>query len=451
MIKLHQSILSFVFTMAFVFVQSQEWDVDIYYQDSVGLELKVQPNYDYNSEYAITFPKGIVDYNEPSNVLRFDSKSGESHKVNDSFTLNSSNTKFTYQLTLGDSSAMAHLAYLEYGAIRLVNLEEILFTCDKDVTLNIRFHQDEKVYDLGSKDLKLWKANPTPLVPMKALQVINQVSVFTNLPNDDLSKLIEETLVDFSYFDTPVDLVLLFGADSVNSSGTFFEDFGLVYVDAKTSGEHPNYTIQQELLKSLYRGLSPYGIYPEEALRNIEQNWLAEASPEYLSLKFMLKHDMLGAEDFLALMSEKVGEQTKYFGTSLAEMSKEVYRNSAYLDVFESKGCIASWFLDLRLFELTNGQVASEDLIFGKFGTLDDETQLLVSDALFDMEKDLVSNSEEFPMPAYLNPFGLRLNRNSGSPFQGKEDLTAKLGPQFVVDKSASNEQKMLWKRFATE
>ena len=446
-----RNLLTLMFLFSLLVSQAQLWKATVSYVDQDHLEVNVEPNYTYQKQYRISFPKGIIEYNRKSTFRAFNSISGEFEKLNPSFELNPQYTKFSYHVDLGDSANIALQAYLDYGPVQLANWAEILFESDKDIQLAISFQHSDKIYDVGSKDLKAWKLNPSPILPMKLVEVTNQVSCYSNLPNGSLTELLKETLQDFSYLKKPIDLVILFGDDSLDAAGTFFTDWAIVYIDSKTTGENPNFTIQQQVLKQLFRAVSPYNINPEEALRNINQNWLAEATPEYLSLKFMLRKGLLSADEFLNIMERKMVVAAGYAGISLDEMSSEIYRNSDYLEAFQSKGCIASWLLDLRLFELTDGQVASEDLIFGNFGALDEDMQLLVSDALFDMEKELVSNELAMPMNAYLNGFGLSCQQAEDLLVRDEDQGELMSGFKIVFDNSAVDEQKSRWKRFASE
>jgi len=95
--------------------------------------------------------------------------------------------------------------------------------------------------------------------------------------------------------------------------------------------------------------------------------------------------------------------------------------------------------------------VASEDLIFGNFGALDEDMQLLVSDALFDMEKELVSNELAMPMNAYLNGFGLSCQQAEDLLVRDEDQGELMSGVKIVFDNSAVDEQKSRWKRFASE
>lgn len=446
-----RNLLTLMFLFGLFVSQAQVWKATVSYVDQDHLEVNVEPNYAYQNLYRISFPKGIIEYNRKSTFQAFNSLSGEFEKLNPGFELNPQYTKFSYQVDLGDSTNIALQAYLDYGPVQLANWAEILFESDKDIQLAISFQQADKSYDLGNKDLKAWKLNPTPILPMKLVEVIDQVSCYSNLPNEDLAKLLKETIQDFSYLKKPIDLVILFGNDSLDAAGTCFTDWAIVYIDSKTSGENPSYTIQQQVLKQLFKTVSPYDIYPEEALRNISQNWLAEATPEYLSLKFMLRKELLSADEFLTIMERKMFLAAGYAGISLEEMSGEIYRNSEYLQAFQSKGCIASWLSDLRLFELSDGQVAWEDLIFGNFGALDDDMQLLVSDALFDMEKELVSSKLALPVNAYVNGFGLTCHQAEDLLVGDEDQGELMRGFKIVSDNSAVGEQKSRWERFASE
>lgn len=442
---------SFIFILLGVGISAQEWDVKVeYLTQSDKLHVEVTPNYEYNLYYTVFFPPSVLNQNIKDSIIVYGRTKTPSF-VESPFELGPNNSKFSYIIDLKKVTNVPTSAYLNYGDIQIANWEEILFDSDKGLTLHIEFVKEKKVYDLGTQSLSAWKSNPSKIIPTKLFMALNNIKITTSIGNDEVGKMLEETLADFKYFIRPTELILLFAAEGLPSGGVFYDDLAIVYVDSKTSGEDPEFNMKKTILHELYHGVSPYEIYPEADARDIGQNWLSEATPEYLSIKYMLQHKMIKDKEFLEIMERKMRIGTRFNGLSLELMSSEVYRNSEYYQAFYSKGCVAFWLLDMKLFEMTDGTVKAIDLINGVYTNLDEQTQLQISNVMHDMEQELVFNVGPFPMNKYLSSFGLLYEKQIVLPYRKKSETAQVRRENITFNKLANGEQKSLWKRFISE
>jgi predicted metalloprotease with PDZ domain len=307
------------------------------------------------------------------------------------------------------------------------------------------------MFDLGAKELNAWKANPSQILPMKTFLAVNNIKISSNIKNAELAEILSETLADFKYFARPTELVLLFAADSLSSGGVFYDDLAIVYIDSKTSGEDAEFNMQKTILHELYHGVSPYEIYPELEARELDKNWLSEATPEYLSLKYMLKNKLIKEEYFLSIMEQKMRIGKRFRGLSLDVMSSQVYRNSNFYAAFYSKGCVAFWLLDLKLYEMTDGKIEAIDLINGAYPNLNENTQLQIRNVMTNMEQELIFNIGPFPINKYISSYGLRYDKQIVLPFKKKSETAEVRSENITFNKAANGEQKSLWKRFTAE
>jgi hypothetical protein len=430
-------------------LNAQDWQVKVFDQDSSRLLIEVYPDFTFNKNYLITFPPSLINQNRVDSI--FLGKLKTSPLKESSFMINAEQVMFSYQLRINANKYIAYNACLDYEELFLANWQEILFHADKDARLSVEWIKGSYKLAIGTKYLSEWRAQPSNLISTRIFLDINNIKVFTNTPDENLSKLLSETLEDFQFLSKPFNLYLIFDNDSIASSGVSFEDISIVYIDSKTGSLNPQLQIQQLMLRELFHAYSPYHISPELEVRNIDKNWLSEALPEYLSLKYLLQNDHIDADAFLAIMEEKMRVTEQFNGLSLDYMSQEIYRNDSYWNAFRSKGCIAVWLLDLKLIEITSGELTAIDLIKGQFSSLDERAQLEIQNIMHVMEEDLVFNSEPFMMNKYLNPSGINYERKGRLPNKLKRPSAAAEESKLNKNEEASDEQKSLWKRFTSE
>ena len=430
-------------------LNAQDWQVKVFDQDSSRFLIEVYPDFTSNKNYLISFPPSLINQNRVDSI--FLGKSKISMLPESSFMLNAEQVMFSYQLRINMDKYIANNACLDYEELFLVNWQEILFHADKDVPIALEWIEGEVKLALGTKYLSEWRSKPSNLVSTKIFLEINNIKVFTNTPGENLSKLLTETLEKFQFLSRPLNLYLIFDDDSIASSGVSFENISIVYIDSKMGSQNPQLQIQQLLLRELFHAYSPYHISPEREVRNIDKNWLSEALPEYLSLIYLLQNDHIDDDAFLAIMEQKMRITEQFNGLSLDYMSQEIYRNDSYWNAFRSKGCLAVWFLDLKLIEITSGELTAIDLIKGQFSNLDETAQLGIQNIMHVMEEDLVFNSSPFMMNKYLIPSGISYKRKGPLPNKFERSSADAKEFELIKNEEASDEQKSLWKRFTSE
>lgn len=429
-------------------LNAQDWQVKVFDQDSSRFLIEVYPDFTSNKNYLITFPPSLINQNRVDSI--FLGKSKNSALTESSFMIYAEQVMFSYQLRINMNKYIASNACLDYEELFLVNWQEILFQADKDARIALEWIEGEVKLALGTNYLSEWRVKPSNLGSTKMFLEINNIKVFTNTPSQNLSKLLIETLEEFHFLSKPLNLYLIFDDDSIASSGLSFEDISIVYIDSKMGSLNAQLQIQQLMLRELFHAYSPYHISPELEVRNIDKNWLSEALPEYLSLIYLLQNDHIDEDTFLAIMEEKMRMTEQFNGLSLDYMSQEIYRNDSYWNAFRSKGCIAVWFLDLKLLEITSGELTAIDLIKGQFSNLDEKSQVEIQNIMHVMEEDLVFNSAPFMMNKYLIPSGISYERKSRLPNKLKKSIAVAEESKLIKNEEASDEQKSLWKRFTS-
>jgi predicted metalloprotease with PDZ domain len=337
---------------------------------------------------------------------------------------------------------------LNYGTIQLANWQEILFDCDVDVKLNIEFEKDAQHYDLGVKRLSEWKVSPSKILPTKTLVNVNRINVACNLSSKELQTQIEQTLKPFNYLAKGTDVVIIFANDSMASGGIRYPNLSIVYIDAKTSDSNPKFALQHTLLHELFHSIIPYEINPEEDAEAILENWLAEAVPEYFSLRCLLKNGLITESEFITQMEQKLRTAVKFDGKSLQDMSLNIYRNATYYEAFYSKGCIALFLADLDLYRASKGEFTISDLIIGKFPDLNEEQQAFITQVMYDLEQAIVVNPNSFALNKYLEAYGWLYQKQVVLPYKVGSKTAEIRKENIVMNKTANIEQKSLWEGF---
>ncbi len=437
------------------FAFGQTWKVEVVHVDSLqALHVSVTPDYVLTKEHEVFFQENFLKQNEISNLKVGKLVDGEiKYTVAKSpLLLNPAMLRFEYLVDLKNSDNIPTKAYLAYKQTLIANWDEILFSSEKALLLSIDFYrseqEDEEAIVLGTNSLDNWKKDPSVLLPLKVLVEINNISVYSNLPNKNLSDLMEKTLANFNYFEEDFSLYVLFGNDSSQTGGAYYDKSAIVYIDAKNSDPDFPYVIEHVVLHELFHGLSPYEIRPEMEAKLLDKNWLAEATPEYLSLKYMVKYKIISEKVFLEVMESKLRIAERFAGISLNDMALEVYRNPSYYQAFYSKGAVALFLLDLQLYKESNGLVNIQDLISGSFPELSEEMQLSLNSLLTDMEQDLVYNENAFPINKVFVDFGLLYEKRVVLPFNENTEKAEIRKENISFNKMSNTEQKARWQGF---
>jgi len=445
-----KAVLSFF--LFFIFAQAQHWDAKVTYDKTDSTELlivHVMPIYEIMDTFEIDFSKSILAQNDKENLELWKMQEGVFEKVRAQVPFLSVNKEgFSYEIDLMKSQHIPSKAYLNYGSIQIANWQEILFDCAANVELDIVFLKDSKRYELGVKSLEEWKSNPTKILPSKTILQLNKINVSSNLASKELQQELEKVLNGFIYLQQAQDVVLIFANDSLPSGGISYPKLAIVYLDAKTSDSNPKLAFQHTLLHELFHYVSPYQIHPEREATWMDKNWLAEATPEYLSLLYLLKNGLITEAVFIEQLEQKLRTATKFDGESLNDMALDVYRNVAYYEAFYSKGCIALFLLDLKLYMESEGKISVLNLILGNFPDLNEERQLFISNLMYEEEQALIYNEGCFAFNQYLAPFGWLYQKQIVLPYLNTSETAALKKENIILNKMASAEQKDLWEGF---
>lgn len=443
-----KAILIVLFCYAYAYAQT--WETTVVYDDSLQtLMVTVEPQYPIET-YQVSFTQNIFqdraikDFHIGKNVKG----EWQYEPVKGTFNINESIGKFYYTVDLKQSTNVPTQAIIEFSPILLANWSEILFALDMPADLSISFIREDKKMSLGIKSLEEWKLDPTAILPIKTLVQVNNISIYTNLQHENLSKLMTKTLANFTYFEEDFDLFVLFGNDSSKTGGAFYENAAVVYIDALASDPKSPFVIEQVVLHELFHGVSPYDMRPEMEAHYLDKNWLAEATPEYLALKYLLNNELITEIQFLETMESKLRLSQRFSGLSLNDMSFEVYRNPSYFQAFYTRGAVALFLLELELYKTSNGALNVIDIVTGDFPDMSEGEQVRISNILSGLEQDLVYNENDLPMNKYLVDFGLIYEKRVVLPFNENSETAEVRKENISFNKVATAEQKSRWKGF---
>lgn len=430
-----------------------EWKLKLTWNelDTVA-KVEVYPTAVGNSKLEVYFDYNILDQNRKGDFLvsilkDTDGDDIKKEKQKAPLEVSSHVQSFTYKVNLESSSHVPSKGVLVYGNLALLNWSEILFKSNDSLDLDIEVEIKGKIYDLGSKPLNNWHSEISQLAEPKPILLINNISIYSNNNSKELKELLSKTLEDFKYLSDKKDVFLFFGEDSLPSAGQNFKDLSVIYIDTKNKNSYlPE--MQKILVHELCHWLTHYEIRPEKEQALIEKNWLAEASPEYLSLRYLLRNKLISDAEFLEEMENKLRKAQAFSSKSLNELSFGVYTNPEYMEGFYTKGTIALFLLDLKLFEISKGKLTIDLIIRNAYPELEDEVQREVPNVLNDMENELVMSSGVFDLNKFLAIVGLLYEKQKVLPFSKEDNIAPIRWENISFNKLADAEQKSNWQRF---
>ncbi|WP_164976737.1 peptidase M61 [Chryseobacterium sp. CH21] len=154
--------------------------------------------------------------------------------------------------------------------------------------------------------------------------------------------------------------------------------------------------------------------------------WLYEGMTEYATIHMPIKQRMIGLEDFEKSLEEKIKEMKAFDNTlSFTEMSKKsMERQDQYMN-FYMKGALLGLCLDIRLRELSNGKMGTQDLmqmLMKKYGAgkyfndddLFDEIAKMTHPEIRTFFKDYIEGTQPLPLKEYLKKAGFNYDEATG-------------------------------------
>ncbi|OJV28466.1 MAG: hypothetical protein BGO32_06510 [Bacteroidetes bacterium 37-13] len=158
------------------------------------------------------------------------------------------------------------------------------------------------------------------------------------------------------------------------------ENYGAVQHSASSVMVLKNYSdpykiqseIQQTASHELFHLFEPLNLKTDatsklnvKAKLPTEHLWLFEGVTEYFSLLMQWREDLITQAEFIQEMRNKISLMQFFEPFSLTEKSSEsiLTGNETYYRNFYYKGCIAAMMLDLRLLELSQGQLNLQELL----------------------------------------------------------------------------------------
>ncbi|MCB9257270.1 MAG: hypothetical protein H6579_09080 [Chitinophagales bacterium] len=437
-----------------IFQVNAAWKLILTWNENDSLaRVKVFPNLVDNASTEIYFETNILKQNAKgdflTSILHQKPKSTEQKMQKAPLKVDAEMQFFSYEINLYSSSHVPSRALLSFGNLDLINWSEILFNTNEDsLALEIEVDFKGKSYSLGTKYLRQWQNEITKLQETKALLFINNVTIYSNDNSKELKDLLAKSLLNFKYLKEKKEVYLFFGEDSLPSAGLNVKGLSLIYIDKKLKPSSYFSETQKILLHELCHWLSSYEIRPEKEQVLIDKNWLAEASPEYLSLRYLLRNKLISELEFLEEMEIKLRKAQEFSSKSLHELSLGLYDNPAYMDAYYSKGVIALLLLDLKLFDLSKGKLTIDLIVRNAYPELDDAVQREVPNVLNEMENELVLSSKNFDLNKYLPIVGLIYEKQKVLPFSKEQNLAPIRWENISFNKLADAEQKSNWERF---
>lgn len=154
--------------------------------------------------------------------------------------------------------------------------------------------------------------------------------------------------------------------------------------------------------------------------------WLYEGITEYATIHMPIKQKMISLNDFKKSIEEKI-EGMKEFDNSLSftEMSKNsMERQDQYMNFYQ-KGALIGLCLDIRLRELSDGKIGTQDLmqlLMKKYGAgkyfkdddLFDEITKMTFPEIRTFFNDYVEGTLPVPLKEYLAKVGFNYDKSTG-------------------------------------
>lgn len=173
--------------------------------------------------------------------------------------------------------------------------------------------------------------------------------------------------------------ILLVDSGEISESANE-ENYGAVQHSASSVMVLKNYSdpykiqreIQQTASHELFHLFEPLNLKTDatsklnvKAKLPTEHLWLFEGVTEYFSLLMQWREEMITQAEFIQEMRNKISLMQFFEPFSLTEKSSEsiLTGNDTYYRNFYYKGCIVAMMLDLRLLELSQGQLNLQELL----------------------------------------------------------------------------------------
>ncbi|CAI8768332.1 peptidase M61 [Chryseobacterium sp. IT-36CA2] len=154
--------------------------------------------------------------------------------------------------------------------------------------------------------------------------------------------------------------------------------------------------------------------------------WLYEGMTEYATIHMPIKQKMISLEDFEKSLEEKIRGMKAFDNTlSFTEMSKKsMERQDQYMN-FYLKGALLGLCLDIRLRELSNGKMGTQDLmqmLMKKYGAgkyfndddLFDEITKMTFPEIRTFFRDYIEGTQPIPLKEYLEKVGFNYDEATG-------------------------------------
>lgn len=147
--------------------------------------------------------------------------------------------------------------------------------------------------------------------------------------------------------------------------------------------------------------------------------WLYEGMTEYATIHMPIKQNMIGLEEFVHTINEKVKGMSKFDNSlSMTQMSSQaITRQDQYMDFYQ-RGALVGLCLDIRLRELSKGKSGTQELmlaLMNKFGPERPFKDQVLFDVITDQTfpeirkffRDYVENGQPVPLKESLEKVGL--------------------------------------------
>lgn len=154
--------------------------------------------------------------------------------------------------------------------------------------------------------------------------------------------------------------------------------------------------------------------------------WLYEGMTEYATIHMPIKQHMISIEDFEKSLEEKIKGMKEFDSTlSFTELSKNAMeRQDQYMNFYQ-KGALLGACLDIRLRELSDGKIGTQDLmqrLMQKYGAgkyfkdndLFDEIAAMTFPEIRQFFSDFVEGTKPIPLKEYLEKAGFDYNETTG-------------------------------------
>lgn len=198
------------------------------------------------------------------------------------------------------------------------------------------------------------------------------------------------------------------------------------YLNTSSDSNSSRHLIRDVATHEFLHILTPLNIHAKEIQHFDYENpkmsqhlWMYEGVTEYFSHLIQERSGLITRKKFMEVMRDKIMNSREYPSVSFTEMSRNIltdqYKNH-FLNVYE-KGALLAFLLDIRLNELSNGNISLRELMmslakkYGPSKAFDDasliqEIVAMTDPSIGDFFSRYIQGNDSLPLTLYFHKIG---------------------------------------------